>query len=573
MKLKLFLSLFLFSNLAFAKLNLDTPEHLLQKASTDRQQLRDVVLSIDEQLPEMRDLKTFESYFLILDQLQLDSDRLGLDDLFPGAVLSVGTKMVSFGIKWVDLSVMTQDKLSYYIKWMDVECLANLLGYSAYYSKQMTDPVLLKNLSSNVDFIIQNTALILKNRYDVQIGFRDLSSAIAIKFLMNANLTDEEISYWANKIYTSQGLSLYLDQTQAKIFSLNSDNKKFIHPLFSYLQLAYQISDRLIDSPLSYLRDHICDLSVELIKKSFEQTELLTSDEIKSTVSNLSARHLQSLTNLLTTMTEPVIYKNSSAVVAVSSLLVTALNDKNLMTEANGLNLFLSRISAALTVDRLQGEGTYEFRDQTNQLWKLSIIKTHPFELIAALSNENWNLYQSYYSVKYSLAEDLFTASNSLSDADGSNMLSVITFKMLPDHSLILTDVFASTQLKEIKGNLTQALKSLNYSPKLNIRRNDVYEGDFIFGSDQKPTHVEMTVQSDGINATARIRDEYGLIYDFMTGSFNENKEFNLTSGRLKSTSWAHIRGTIDENQLTATLMVGGKGFISNTFTLKRKSL
>ena len=99
MKSKILLTILLFSSLANAVLNLDTPERLLQKASIDRQQLRDVVLSLEQQLPEMRDFKTFESYFFILDQLKQESDRLGLDDLYPDAVLSVGTKMVSFGIK------------------------------------------------------------------------------------------------------------------------------------------------------------------------------------------------------------------------------------------------------------------------------------------------------------------------------------------------------------------------------------------------------------------------------------------------------------------------------------------
>ena len=573
MKLTLFLALFVFSNLANAVLNLDTPEHLLQKASVDRQQLRDVVLSLELQLPEMRDFKTFESYFFILDQLKMDSDRLGLDDLYPDAVLSIGKKMASFGIKWVDLSVMPQERLSYYLKWLDVDALSNLLSYSSFYTKQIVDPNLLKNLSSNLDYIIVNSTALLKDRFDIQIGYRELSSTIAIKFLMNPELSNDEIKYWANKIYTSQGLGLYLTQIQDKIFALNADNKAFTHQLFLYLELSFQISDRLIDSPLSYLRDHISDLSVELIKKSFEQAEPLQADEIKEIVSQLGVRHLQSLSSLLTTMTEPTIYKNASTLVAIAGVLVQELNNKNLTTEAISLNLFLTKISAALIVDRFEAEGTYTFRDKLNQVWKLSLVKTHPFELIAALSNESWSLYQSYYSVKYSLSEDLFTASNSLSDNDGSNSLSVITFKLMPDHTLILTDVFGSTTLKEIKGTLTEPLIAQHFSPKSGIRRNDIFEGEIVFGTSSKPTHVEMTIQSDGLTATARIRDQYGLIYDFTTGSFNENNEFSLTSGHLKSTSWAHLRGTIDEKQLTGRIIIGGKGFASTPFTLKRKSL
>lgn len=569
----LLLAVLFFSTLAHAELNLDTPENLLTKAAIDRQQLRDVVLSLEQQLPEMRDVKTFESYFFMLDQLKADSDRLGLDDLYPDAVASIGVKMASFGVKWADLSTMNHDRLAYYLKWMNVDALANLMSYTAYYSRKLTDETLLNTLSTNVDFIIQSTTLVLKDRFDVQIGYRDLSSTIAVKFLLNPNLTDEQITYWANKIYTSQGLSVYTDQIQKKIYSLNTDSKKSVHGIFSYLKLSYDISDRLIDSPLSYLRDRVSDLTLEVVKKSFEVGEPITANEITYALSQLDSRHLQSLTTVLTSMSEPLIYQNSATFIRLAKMLTPILAAQGLVTENTALSLYLDRIAAATTIDTLDAEGTYEIIDKTNQVWKFTIIKSHPFEIIASLSNESWSLYQSYFSVKYSTSENLFTASNIIYDTDASNQLSVVTFKLTTDHKIIFTDVFGSTQLKQVTGNLIQKLPAMHASARLNTRRDDVYEGDILFGTSTTPTHVQVTLQSDGVSVVGRIKDNLGVIYDFTTGYFSMNKEFSLTSGKLKNTSWAHMRGTIDDQQLKARIMVGGKGFVSNEFILKRKSL
>src|SRR5437868_1426825 len=80
---------------AFANLHLATPNDLLVKAAIDRTSLRDVILDIEQNIPEMRDPATFESYFFILDQLAAQAQRLGLDQYYPNAVQSLGLHMVS----------------------------------------------------------------------------------------------------------------------------------------------------------------------------------------------------------------------------------------------------------------------------------------------------------------------------------------------------------------------------------------------------------------------------------------------------------------------------------------------
>lgn len=569
----IFIGVLLISSWAQAVLNLDTPENLLKKAATDRQQLRDVVLSIEQQLPEMRDMKTFESYFFLLDELKMDADRLGLDDLYPGAIQSIGTRMAAFGIKWVDLSLMPTERVAYYIKWMQVEDFANLLSYSAYQMQKITDPILLEKFSENVDYIIQNTTVVLKDRFDIMIGYRDLSSSIAIRFILNPNLSPEDVQRWARHIYTSQGLSFFIDKIQKNIYDITPEAKNSVHRLFIYLQISYQISDRLIDSPLSNSRDHISDLAIELIKKSYELTEPLNLEsEINPIITQLSAHQLQSLATTLTSLSEPLILKNADAFVNMGTLLLKSLNQNGLNSESASLGLFLDRMAAGIAIASSAAEGTYEFVDASKDTWKLTLLKSHPFEVMVALSNEKKSFYISYYSIKYSTADQVFTASNIDPNTDTPSLLSVITFKLLPNHTIELSDIFGS-RLKQITGTLTQALPALTFTDPSNLRRNDIYEGDIIFGTTTKARHVTLTIQSDGVSYLARLKDELGVIYDFTTGSASSHKEFSLTTARLQNTTWAHMRGTMDENELKARIVVGGKGFVSKEFILKRKSL
>jgi hypothetical protein len=62
-------NLVLLTSLAFGELRLDPPDVLLSRASQNRQELRDAVISIQQQLPEMRSQAIFESYFFLLDDL------------------------------------------------------------------------------------------------------------------------------------------------------------------------------------------------------------------------------------------------------------------------------------------------------------------------------------------------------------------------------------------------------------------------------------------------------------------------------------------------------------------------
>ena len=569
MKALLFAALVSISSLANAITNLDLPEALIQKASIDRQNLRDVVLTLETHLPEMRDLRTFESYFFLCDKLQEKAIEFGLDDLYPDGVKSLAVKMAAFGVKWVDLSKINKENLSYYLKWIDIEGLTNLLSYANYYSKKITDIDPLKQLSDNIDFVIQNTTHLTKDRFDVEVGLRELSTSIAIKFLLRADLSDADKAYWASKVYTSSGLSLYTDQVQQLIYSLKPANKSSIHNILTSLDLCFKISDQLIDAPTTYIKDRISDLFVETVKKSFELNENLSSTEVESIMNDLSPRALQSFSLYLISANEEQIFKNSSSFVRIGFLVLDRLLEYNLRTEHTQLNLFISRISASLQIAALDAEGTYRIVDKTGEIWKLTILRTDSLDLIAALANEKWFAFRTFYSIKYFPKDNTFTAFSAPNQLNTSSNNSVITFKIDTNKKLEMTDMFGPDLLKNVTGELIEPAPKQSFAKKLASRISAVYEGDVAFGNN-KPTYVKLSIQSDGISTTAQLSDKFGVIYDFTMGFFNEAGEFSLTTSRMPETTWAQLRGNFSDNELKTQVILGGRGFLTKPFVLKR---
>ena len=567
MKTLLFATLVTFTSLAYGIINLDAPEVILQKASIDRQNLRDVVLSLETQLPEMRDLRTFESYFFLCDKLQEKAIEFNLDDLYPGGVKSLATKMAGFGVKWVDLSKIDQPKLAYYLKWIDIDGLSNLLSYAAYYSKKLTDVDSLKHLSDNIDFIIANTTYLTKDRFDVEIGMRELSTTIAIKFLLRADLSDADRAFWASKVYTSSGLSLYTDQVQQKIYGLKPVNKAEIHTILVSLELCFKISDQLIDAPTTYIKDRISDLFVETVKKSFELNEELTSAEVELIMPDLSSRALQSFSMYLISANEEQIFNNANSFVRIGFLLLDKLFANNLRTEHTQLNLFLGRIAAPLQIAALDAEGTFRIADKKGGIWYLTVIRTDSLDLIAALADENRNVFRTFYSIKYFPKDNVFMAQGSVGQQETDN--SMINFKIDANKNIVMTDMFGPDLLKNVSGKLVEQPQAQSHAKVLASRISAVYEGSVAF-SDGKPAYVKLSIEFDGISTTARMTDKFGIIYDFTKGFFNEAGEFSLTSSRIPNMTWVQLRGNFNENEIRTQVIIGGRGFITKPFVLKR---
>lgn len=565
-------SLLLTTSIAKADLVLDTPEALLKKAAVSRQDLREVVLSIQQQLPEMRDQETFESYFLILTDLQKLAEQFNLDDIYPKAVASLGKKMAVFGVKWIDLGTFPTAKAEYYFQWADKDVFGALLPVTNYLllSYKSAEVSRYQLLAINAELILTKYFSVLQANADLVVGYREMLSNIAVTMIKNPQTTIEEKAQWFTKIYTSTGLNTYLDVLQRQIYDSANLNAETYNSLFINLNTASVRFDLLIDIKPSWLKDRFGDLAIEMIKKSFEARLAIQKESIAILIQNMSAKSIQLLSSTLIGLPDAQLVAQASSFEMISALTLPALNEKGLITEAYNLSQFLSRTSAALKI-RSQGlEGQYTLIDASGKKWGFTLVSTRPIELAAALTDPNWVVFKTFFSVRYDSAKDLFTASYSPYDGDmNANGKSVISFT-ISGKKINIVDAYSLPGFTKLNGSMTEAFPTFNYGQRILETTTQVFKGKMKFKKGSDPLNVELILQTNGFNVNARLRDSTGPIFDFVNGHLNADGTLLMTTAQI-NTTWAQFRGQIVNSKLKGYIIVGGRGVSTEVFELQSK--
>jgi hypothetical protein len=565
----LFNSIFLTSR-ALAQLSLDPPEVLMSRATQGRQELRDVVITLQQQLPEMRSQSTFESYFFLLDQLDVLAGKFELNDVFPGAIKALGTRMTLFAVKWIDLTLMPQSTFSYYVKWFDGDGFANLLGTTNYILQTLnkTEYDKFKRLAENIDFLISKNLEIIRVRPDLVLGYRELISDLAIRYIQRPEATESEKEYWFQKIYTAQGLSLFLDSIQVRLYGLDVGSKLLAPQIFRDLIRAYEKLSVIIDFSTFGLKDRTSELAVEYIKKCFELNLPLTRGEIDSFISQFGSRSLQLLATSVASTPENFLIDNATTLESLYSVLLPRLVQNGLVTDSNNFDMFVGRSLAAFKVRALGLEGTYKVMNSQGRVFNFTLLSAGPLDLSAALVDDKWMTFRNYFYVRYSPESEIFTASYAQYDYDIGQPKSVIKFKF-DKKSIAVTDEYAMIGNREFRGPLSESVAPLRFSQKVSQEFTRTLTGKIKFKLGVEPRLVTMIVQSNGQNITARLQDGSGPILDFNQGLITAEGTLILNTGRLLNTTWAQLRGTMSKSGLRAIIIVGGRGQTTEEFILK----
>ena len=212
-----FMTLFLaftFSLSAFAELYLDSPQKLLSRASQGRIPLREVILDIQQNYPEMRDPVVFESYFYMLDDLKELSVKHRLDEIFPQAVEKLGTRLAGHGLKWLSIGRHSTEKIMYYQRWMGVEEATVYCEMMDFEIKNLAKETEFRQAAANVDAIIAYFSKRYPDRRDLHLVTHRIITDIANRFLKNPDVTEADIQFWLGKIAIASGFSEYIEYLQ-----------------------------------------------------------------------------------------------------------------------------------------------------------------------------------------------------------------------------------------------------------------------------------------------------------------------------------------------------------------------
>ncbi len=557
---------------AMADLKLDSPDQLLARAQQNRQELRQVIIELNQQLPEMRDPATFESYLYTLDKLNELAVQFDLEEIYPGAVISTGHRMANFGVKWMDLTTFDIQKIPRYLRWFDNDSFASLLVVTNYILK--TTPVLKleqqKNAGENLQLIVKNYLNVVIARPDLQIGYRDTLSGIATSIILNSSTTESEKEYWFNRIYTSSGLALFLEGLQKNLYNLNPEKIDEFPRLFRNLKSSFDRSKELIDISGNWIKDRIAELSIELIKKSFECKFMFSKEQVTGLIAEFSTRQLQSLTQTLLSIPENYLIDSPTQIETLLTLLQPRLLSAQLLTDANNLDIFAGKSLAAIKIREEKREGTYKLTDKKGRVYFLTLASSRPLDIQAAIVDSGWGLFKNYFYFRYDIATGIYTGTYGVNETDFGYNRSLIRVKFTPQGGIEIRDEYAvDPDMVTLSGRLIEAIPSLHFAAQLTPNWSRKFRGTIRYTKPQRTVTAEMIVQSNGLNIIARLRDTSGPIYDFSHGFFTDQNKLILNTGRIPQTSWVQFRGSLDSSQLQGQFILGGRGIVTDIFNLK----
>ncbi len=544
--------------MAWASLNLPTPEVLLKKAGQNRTALREVVLDLEFNVPEMRDPATFEKYFQLLDQLQSLSVSSGLEEFFPLIVNNLGLNMVSSGMRWLDATKDSPTKLAYYIKWMDAETLARFLGLVEYQMDVVKDPVRLQMMAENLEAVLPLVDQKASSLPYVQLGFRRLISDSAVALLKTETLSAAQVSIWLKKIKISSSFSEYLDYLNQGIYSLNPNNKTFGHVYLNRLsQLSIQ-ANNMSESAPNWLLNGVGDSIMEVVLRMVRFNEVFALPEFSNALGTLRTRHLQGLAQQWMAQEKLPAADYVEHYLQLSRILIERTKTVGLKKESDDLSKWLSKAAAPVMAQQLNLEGQYLVKNEKGEKWFFTVAVAKENSMVAALADAKGLVVKPFFNVSFNLQDDGFVASERDPDLDHEQNPPV-KFSVDKNGQITVTDPYVRSGSRVLKGHKIQSFTDLWKTANVNAPTADgTYEGSlFLPGGNE--IKVRLVITTFNGYTTGRI-DSDNLAIDLNIGSQGNDGVVILTSGRKVGRSWFQLRANVTDKGLNAYTVVGGKG-------------
>ncbi|WP_374073451.1 hypothetical protein [Bdellovibrio bacteriovorus] len=553
---------------AWAGLNLPEPQVLLAKAQQNRIALREVILDIDMNIPEMRDQGTFEKYFYLMDELTQLSAKFDLEQFYPQIVSRLALRMTGNGMRWLDSTKDPSERLQYYVQWMDADTLNRLLDNMNYQLALVKDKNLLAVMAKNVESILPLVDARAEGQTQLMAGYRRLVTDVAIVILKDKNLPSAEVQFWIGKLLMSSALSEYVELLNQDIYQMTVETKEVGREYLSRLLLLNVQLAKLTDAVPTWLTNSVGDAIVELLLRSIRFELTLSVQQFTQAVEVLNVR--QTLSLIQQWQVQEKLPSESYAVLYLdyAKVLVARGLKLGLNKDTEELQKWLGRTAAPIMAKKFDLEGNYQVVNEKGEKWYFTIAYARETMLVAALGTETGSLYKTFFNISYSAGANAFIASEREPDTD-RDMNPPLKFTINEKGEITIWDPFIREGLRILKGTKVQSFTDMWETFKGPIGEADgTYEGEIYLPSGTK-MNVKIIVTSFNGYTLGRLDGERVTI-DFNIGTRGTDGVLILTSGRNHGASWMQIRGHLTPEGLKAYVIVGGKGQSTACTTLKR---
>lgn len=555
-------------SIAQAALNLAAPQDLMKKAAQDRRQLREVLLDMQQNIPEMRDPKTFDSYFFLLADLQKLAEKHQLNAIYPKAVEVTGLKMVAHGIRWMDLSQRSLADALYYQSYADADVMGRFLSEIEMQIRDYRDQARLKKMALNLEGMLPAAEKKFEERRDVRISMRQILSSIAIKFLKTEQLTNEDTAFWISKISLPNAYSEYIEALNEAVLDTFPKDAAGLSLLSKRLrELGKKISTETYPLP-AYVASGWGDTSVELVLRSIQGERKFDQGEFESLVELMRSRQLQGLAGQWLSSERMPTTSYSAHYLQLSNVLIARLRTVGLSKEAADVSLHIARMAAPIQATKSQLEGLYSLKSSDGSKFKFVIIRARPNLVYASLEDEKGYVTLGFFNVTFDTQRGKFVASQREPDLDATANPTV-SFSISTNGEIELEAPIASTGWRQMKGKRTSTFTNFldDESPTPNPTEGE-WEGEMVFRG-QAPWKVRLVISKFGLYSIGRLTMDNGVAIDFQTGTPGDNGVVYLTTGRLNHTGWVHLRAVRRGNHLEG-LTITASGVTVPYFKLKK---
>lgn len=557
------------SSIAQATLNLAPPQDLLKKAAQDRRQLREVLLDMQQNIPEMRDPKTFDSYFFILADLQKLADKLQLNAIFPKAVEATGLKMVAHGIRWLDVSQRPLSDALYYQSYADADVMSRFLAELELQVRNLRNSqARLKAVVINLEGMLPAAEKQFEERRDVRISMRQILSSIAIKFLKTEQLTNDEAAFWISKISLPTAYSEYIEALNEAVLDTLPKDAAGLSLLSKRLrELGKKIVAETYPLP-TYVSAGWGDTSVELVLRSIQGERKFETGEFEGLVELMRSRQLQGLAGQWLSVERLPTTSYSAHYLQLSNVLIARLRAVGLSKEAADVSLHISRMAAPIQATKSQIEGLYTLKSNDGSKFNFVIIRARPNLVYASLEDADGYVTLGFFNVTFDTQRGKFIASQREPDLDATANPTV-SFTITPAGEMELEAPIASTGWRQMKGKRTSTFTNfLDDESSTSNPTEGEWEGEMSFRG-QEPWKVRLVISKFGLYSIGRLTSASGLAIDFQTGTAGDLGVVYLTTGRLGHTGWVHLRAVRRGDYLEG-LTISASGVTVPYFKLKK---
>jgi hypothetical protein len=566
--------------ISLAELRLQEPAELLGRAAQGKHQLRDVINELDQNLSEMRDVRVFDKYFFLLDELQVLAVRHQLDSIYPNAVERLGSRMVQKGVNWLDVVKTPLKNILYYHKWMQPSAAFSFLYAAELQAKEEKDLVALENAAGNLEAALLFADERWPNERTLRLLYRSTISAVAVRAL-KITKTANGVSFWIGKLYDVEAIFEVASLLHRQVYGLDPQGKSELHAILDKLAALHaQISKRALGAPEA-LVGQIGDIAVDIVMKSFRLEEKFSDNEFHKILAVMTTRHYATLAGAWSLFGKIPQKGFAGYYVRKAFLFISKLESLGLASEATGLSTGITARAAAILGREEEIEGTWKLRDSRGQDWNLVIAYASEDLVFASYADFRGFIRRASFKVIYDMRRGGYIALERQSDTDSSPNLS-LRFVPQDDGTMEVEDLMLPGQAP-MQASRTQTFPqylksdsatedSLGKEPDL----NGVYEGLLPLPGG---TMTKATLTITLLNGTS--------VGNLRYLSSNENSVFNLgtsgdhgaihltrgrdSSGRAGSGTWMQLRAALGEDgYLRGHVIIGSTGLVPKQFKLKK---